>query len=758
MPVRSLRRAAPARRAVAAVTVTTAALPGMLVSALAATPAAAQQRGPVSLAGRVTDPAGAPLAGVRVQVVELGRALVTSEDGRYRFTAVAPGTYTVSFSRIGRAPEARRVTLAAGPHALDLALREARVQLAPVQVTASTGATRAQDSPQPTAVLEGAELRAAQGAALGETLEQVPGVRSLSMTTGIGKPVIRGMTHYRVVALDNGQRSETQAWGHDHSPNVETATAERIEVIKGPASVLYGSDALGGVVNVVAPPLPDALDGPGFVRGRAATVYSHNVRGADGTLTAEGAVGGLGARGAVVARRSGDMRTPGGVLANTNNQAVATEGAVGHRGAWGAVSARYTGRDERIEIFDDPAANPGYTGYQRIGTHRANVEATLPVRRARLQLNGGYEQNLRREFAGLDAPRPDLGLFVRNWTGFAHLHHAPLGPVAGTLGVSGMASRFVNRGSETLIPDSDTRTAAVYAFEQAEVGRWRLTAGARYDWRTLATGGHAGIGVPAQRRTFGALTGSAGLLYRLTEPVALVLNVARGFRAPAAPDLFANGFHEGTRAFERGDPGLGVETSLNTDVGVRVDAASLTAEATAFVNRVSDYIYLRPFGAGGAAFDSLQVVQGDARLGGIEGRVAYRPARALTLQLSGDYVRGQNTTAAIPLTFIPPLRLLYGARLDGEGRAGRLAGAYLSASAETNARQTRLDPRDVGTPGYTLVHLGGGFTRAAPRGVVSVDVSVRNALDVRYRNFLSRYKEFALGPGRALVLRVSTPL
>src|SRR5919107_454973 len=115
----------------------------------------------------------------------------------------------------------------------------------------------------------------AQGAALGETLEQVPGVRSLGMTTGIGKPVIRGMTHYRVVTLDNGQRSETQAWGHDHSPNVETATAERVEVIKGPASVLYGSDALGGVVNVVAPPVPDALDGAAFVRGRVGTTYSH---------------------------------------------------------------------------------------------------------------------------------------------------------------------------------------------------------------------------------------------------------------------------------------------------------------------------------------------------------------------------------------------------------------------------------------------------------------------------------------------------
>ena len=107
--------------------------------------------------------------------------------------------------------------------------------------------------------------------------------------------------------------------------------------------------------------------------------------------------------------------------------------------------------------------------------------------------------------------------------------------------------------------------------------------------------------------------------------MALVVNVARGFRAPSAPDLFANGFHEGTRAFERGDPNLRVETSVNTDIGVRVSTHDLTAEATTFLNRVADYIYLRPFGMGGGALDSMQVVQGDARLAGFEGRLAYRP-------------------------------------------------------------------------------------------------------------------------------------
>jgi outer membrane receptor protein involved in Fe transport len=462
-------------------------------------------------------------------------------------------------------------------------------------------------------------------------------------------------------------------------------------------------------------------------------------------------------RGAVTVRASSDMRTPDGHLHNTDNRAAATELAAGVRRGAASLQARYAGRVERIEIYDDPAVAPGYTGFQRIRTDRGSVELRAPVGAARLQMNVGYEENLRREYASALAATPDLGLHVANWTGFAHLDHAIGATVTGTLGVSGLTSRFTNRGSRTLIPSSDTRGAAVYLFEQASLGRWRLTAGARYDRRSLSTGGHEGIGIAAQSRGFDAFTGSMGALYRLTDDVSVVASTARGFRAPAAPDLFANGFHEGTRAYERGNPNLRVETSLNTDLGVRVARADLTGELTGFVNRVSDYIYLRPFGTGGRAYDSLQVEQGDARLAGVEGRVAYRPLRLVTLQLSGDWVRGHNTTADVPLTFIPPLRVIYGARIESPHGSAGTPPPYLSFTVETNARQTRLDPRDTSPPGYSLATVGAGMTRLVPRGAATIDLTVRNLFDVRYRSFMSRYKDYALGPGRSVVLRAAVP-
>ena len=725
-----------------------------LVAAFLPLSARAQQG---AVTGTVSDTASAALQSVRVMVVELGRRTQTDAEGRYRIGSIPAGSYTLSFSRIGLVPETRRVQVTASGATVDLRMSPAGIDLAPVQVTATTGATRAQDSPQPTSVMEGAELRVSQATALGDVLEQVPGVRTLSMTTGIGKPVIRGMTHYRVVTLDNGQRTETQAWGHDHSPNVETASADRIEVIKGPSSVLYGSDALGGVINVIAPPIPDAIDISPFARGKFSGSYNHNIRGMDGTLTAEAANGGFGARLGLTSRSSGDMRTPTGVLGNTNNRAFAPEIAVGYKGGRGNIAARYTSRIERIEIFDDPVKFPDYSGFQRISSHRASIDLTAPVGGALIQANAGFEQNYRREFAEIDASEADLGLFVRNWTGFAHVNHAPIGVFSGTIGVSGMVSSFENLGTKTLIPSSDTRTAALYVFEQADIGRWKTMFGARLDGRTLSTEGSSSIGVTAQSRSFSAITGSAGALYRFSDPLALVVNVARGFRAPSAPDLFANGFHEGTRAFERGNPDLNVETSLNVDGGVRLSANNLTGEATVFVNRVNDYIYLRPFGASGNVFDSLQVVQGNARLVGFEGRFAWKPARILTLQMSGDYVHGQNTTADVPLTFVPPMRLIYGARVQNDGFAG-LVQPYFTANVETNWKQTRTDPRDFAPPGYSVASLGAGAGRIMPRGLLTVDLSVKNVFDTHYRSFMSWYKQYALAPGRVVTLRVTTPL
>ncbi|HEU4699353.1 MAG TPA: TonB-dependent receptor [Gemmatimonadales bacterium] len=728
-------------------------------------PAARSLPEPHAVRGVVRDTAGRPLAAATVRLLELGRTTTTTAEGRFGFAAVNPGAYRLSVALIGYAPVVRPVVVGEQDVSVEVALRPVVVELEEVQVTSTPVATTLMNSPQPVSAVAGAELARAQAPSLGETIQGLPGVRSQSTGTGIGKPVIRGLGANRVLVVADGQRLESQQWGDEHGASVETADAERIEVIRGPASVLYGSDALGGVVNVVAKPLPDALDRAPFVAGRLATAYSTNNRQPDATAALEGARGGVGFRLSATGRTSDDVRTPAGPLVNSGNRALAGSGAVGLRGAWGSASLTYAHRDERVEIHEDPAANPGATPFQRIGEDRAKAALTLPLGATRLELDAGYERNRRREFEAAEATDVALGLLSQTYTSEAHLHHALVGPWAGVVGVSALHTRFDKFGEETLIPNTSVWSGGIYGFEQAELGRWHLSAGLRFDHRRLAADADAALGLAAQRRTWSAVTGNVGVLYHLSEPLAVVLNVGRGFRAPSAFDLFAHGVHEGTVTFERGNPALATEHSLNTDLALRLQGARVRAEVGAFANLIRNYIYSAPTGTVDSAsgFQIYDVTQGDARLLGFEAALEYHPTAFLHLHGTADYTHGQNTSTGTPLPAMPPFRASYGVRLEGERLLG-LAEPYVSLDGETNARQPRLDPSEAAyyaltgyaSRAYTLATLGAGFALPVGDRAVQVDLTLRNAFDARYASFLSRYKTYALDPGRNLIVRVST--
>jgi iron complex outermembrane receptor protein len=739
----------------------------ILFSLVGAGPLAASPEAP-TVTGRVTATDGTPLAEAVVEVLDLGRSARTDGDGRYVLAQLPSGTFVLSFRMIGYAPAVRRVTVGAVDLVVDMTLKPSAIELPAVQVTASANATSPLESPQPTTVLDGDAIRQAEAPNLGATLEGVAGVHSLGTGIGIGKPVIRGLTSNRVLVLDDGQRLETQQWGDEHGPQIEAAGAERIEIIRGPASVLYGSDALGGVINVIPPAVPDAIGRSSFAHATLSGGFATDNRQPDGSVALEAASGGLGVRFAGTGRNSGNVRTPDYELWNSGNRALNGTAELAYRGSFGRLTARYTYRDERIELTDeDPAATP----FQRIGEHRARAELLLPLGAARLEANAGYERNRRREFEAAGAADVALGLVSTTYTGEIHVHHPPAGPFAGIVGVAGQHTAFDKFGEETLIPDTRASSLGAFAFEQADLGRWQLSLGARYDFRHLDVSDDAELGVAAQTRTWNSITGNLGILYHAAPPVALVLNVGRGFRAPSSFDLFSNGVHEGTLAFERGDPNLKTEKSLNADLALRIVSASAVVELGGFANVIQDYIFTVPTTEVDSAsgFQIFDVAQGNALLAGLEASIDLHATPYLHLHGTADYVRGQNTTTHEPLPSMPPLRISYGARLEGDlGR--RLRNAYFSVGAETNARQSRLDPAEAEffadafdgagyrPTGYTLLHLGAGCALPAGTGrMMRLDLMLRNALNTAYADFLSRIKTNASNPGqgRNLVGRVT---
>ena len=707
-----------------------------------------------ALRGQVTDTAGAPIAGAEVIIQEVHRTTTTDRDGHYRFTEVPNGTYSVSFRAIGFRPMVLRVVIDDAEQQQDVSLLPSLVELPPIQVTATPLATSALESPQPLAVLQGDALRSAQAPSLGDVLADLPGVRSFSTGNGIAKPVIRGLGGNRVLVLDNGQRTESQQWGDEHAPNLETAHAERIEVVRGPASVLYGSDALGGVINVIARELPDAEGAPAFVSGRLDGRYGTNGAAPDGSLLLEGASGRLGFRGTLAGRRSDDIAAPGGELLNSGHEMTAGSAAIGARPGWGAFTASYARRNERVEIHEDPADEPGATPFQRITTDRIATTGNVSIGSSRLEGDFGWERNDREELESREAEAAgdiELALVATTLTGNLHLHHATSARTAGVIGVQGQRTDVDIGGEEALVPASRTTNVAAYVFEQLDLGRVQLSLGARIDRRTLSHDANGDLGLEAGERDWTAVSGNAGILLRPGAPSALVLNVGRGFRAPSAYELFADGVHEGTIRYEVGDPTLDTERALNTDLALRVASRKVQAELGVFANRVSGYIYPDPTGAVDpeSGFQVYQITQGDATLTGIEAAVQYHATAWLHLAGGVDYTRGQNTSTDQPLAFIAPLRVSASARLEGDG-GGTIAAPWLEFEVEHNAKQTRLDPDDIAPDAYTLAGIGVGATV----GRVEVAAKVSNLFDVAYRPFLSRYKRYADEMGRNLTVRM----
>lgn len=727
-----------------------------------AAPASKSAEG-ASLRGSVTTHEGSPIPQVKVRLLEIGRSARSGEDGHFVMAHVPPGSYSASFERIGFASEVRTVQITPAGATLDVSLRTSMIEVEPIQVTATPKPTSALASPQPISVISSEDLAEASTANLGETIEGTPGVHSLSAGTQIGKPVVRGLRSDRVLVVADGQRLETQQWGDDDSPSVEMVDVERIEVIRGPASVLYGSDALGGVVNVVARELPTAFGRIRLLQGRAWSSYETNDQALEGAMILEGAVGGYGVRGSVLRRGNDDLHSPAGTLRNSGGSATVASGAAGMQGDWGSLNARYSHLEERVQFLADPSEDPDARPFQRNQEDLARLALSTPLGSSRLEASVGFERNRRRDWDDRSLSGEEgeatTGNLAQTITGESRLHHSKMGPCRGLLGLSLTHSAFQGFGLEPEVPNSRVTTLGGYLYEQSEAGAWHVSAGARYDHRILDVDPYAVLAVVRQTRTYDAVTGNLGVLYRASEPVALAMNVGRGFRVPSSFELFAGGVDAGSLTFQRGDPNLKVEQSINADLAVRIGARSWKTELTGFMNYIQDYSYSRPTGLfdPGSGFRIYDVVQGDARLEGFEFSSEWSAGPHWQLETIADYVRGDNLSAGTPLPWIPPMRITGEVTYRRE-TLGRLRRPYVEMGCEANARQTRLDPADSPTAPYATAEFGAGIELPVSTGSVKLDLTVKNLFDHAYASFLSRYKTFALDPGRSVVLRISTQL
>lgn len=645
-------------------------------------------------------------------------------------------------------------------------------------------------------VLAGAEKALRQGASLGQTLEYLPGLRTLSTGNNAGIPVIRGLTGNRIRILSNGVGVDHQQYGIRHQPNIDPFLSDRIEVVRGAASLLYGSDALGGVIDVQSMALPHSEDGARDYSLDTRIDYATNNDQRD--LAIRGASRGdrLSLAGGLVVRSAGDIEAPDSATAAESGDPSGPRftgelpftdfdqrnGQLGAswRGDRSTTSVRLT----RWESEQNYLLPPG----SGIGLRLENTDLQLANE---LKLSTASQdwtlrptlvwQNNLREANQAGNPRSELHdgdidiEFDQYILRFEARHEGGGVFDRGTLGFEARQLDQESRGRTVLTPGATVRNLGVFAFEERRFGLLLLQGGLRYD--RLETEGDADqtTADPGFTGTVGnrydVVTGALGGSYPLGDHFTVAANAARGFRAPSIFELFANGVHGGVAAVQIGNPELDPEESLNLDLALRWRFPRATGSVTIYQNRIDDFIFLRDTLA--QAPNGLPIFeheQEDATLRGLEAEFAVVLGSAWDLRFVLDLIDTENEASdenlpltpanevLTELTWRPPS--LAGLRAP-YARAGlRFAASQDAVPGEPFAQFDR-NPNfgSASTDSYWLLDLAAGFELDGfGARAMRVNLELRNALDESYRDFLNTYKAYALNPGRDLRLTLELPL
>ena len=747
------------------------ALAGALAPTRAAGQAAGVVRGVVVESGT-----GTPIPAAVVQLAERHRSEPTHADGAFILRSVPAGTYALTVVRLGYSPQTRQVSVGAGDTlTLRLELLQAAVRLGPQVVTGTLTSRAGEEVLSPTSVLSEAQLERELGTTVAATLRSTPGVAVSAMGGATARPVIRGLGGDRILVLEDGQRSgDLSSLSGDHAVAVDPLSARQIEVVRGPMSLLYGSSALGGVVNVVREEIPASI--PEHPHGTLSVQGESALR--SGTVGGEvrAPIGSTFAiRGEGTVRGSGSTRTPVGVLTNTDAQSYGAAVGLGYNQGSTHAGASY-------RFYSNDYGIPG--GF--IGGHAEGVDIAM----RRHAVRGEGERHFGDD-GGITArgtatftdyrhveleKNGDVGTRYHQRQSTAELlvRHDSIGPVAlGAVGVRGQFRDIVTGGS-LRTPSTSDYNAAIYAVEEFGHRALRLQLGARYDHSHYTPRGRRSINVggelvPIRPRTFGAFSGSAGVLYTFAPGWRVGSSVSRGYRTPDFNELYSNGPHLAANAYEVGDPELRQETGFGTDVFLRLNRQAVRMEVAAFRNQLDDYISASSRGRAILSRQGqplFQFTNEDAVYTGVEGEVEWNLTRTLALDVTVSHVQARFSDAREPIpvftftetsfdtTFVPAseypsLVPPTNGRVELHHDGPRLHG---SAGARFAARQSRTGDFETPTPGFAVGFATVGYRFLHRSQFHTLTLRVDNILDTEYREHLSRIKEIMPEPGRSVSL------
>ena len=709
-----------------------------------------------SVTGKITDAKNQPIIGVSVYAPELQKGTATNENGTYTISNLPAGTAKLTFYFTGYATQNKTIVVLKKENILDIILEETVLHMD--EVIVSTAFNRIQS--QNVMKVEHSSIKELQQkgtATLIEGLATIPGVSQVSTGTSIGKPVIRGLSGNRVLVYSQGIRIENQQFGDEHGLGLNDAGVESVEVIKGPASLLYGSDALGGVLYLNPEKFANADT---FIANFSQKFFS-NTLGSNSTLGLKTSTENWKflARGAFNTHSDYKI-AKGDQVTNTRYNETDFKTGIGYSNSKFSSVFRYNYNDLDLGIPDKGIAEQTTnkkTEYPKQGvfSHLLSLNTVLFFEKSKLDVNLGYISNDRSEYEDSDIAILQMKLKTFNFD--AKYHLPKFGNFESIIGIQGMNQTNFNSGEEYLIPDATTNDIGFFG---TGIYEWKsnvLQAGLRFDNRNVLTTAYGIQGeegsFKAIDKSFDSFNASLGYKTNLAKDLALRLNVASGFRAPNLAELSSNGVHEGTNRYEIGNSELNTEQNIQTDLNLEYKSSHLEFFVNGFYNHINNYIYTSPTGAIIAENAVFDYIQNNAKLFGGEIGFHFHPHPLDWLHYESSFAtvtaKKQNGDF---LPLIPANNWNNTIRTEFKIK-NWLEEGFATLNVSSTFNQNNVSGFETKTAGYTLLNLGFGGKVKLGKTIFDLNLNANNLLDKEYTAHLSRLKTDGIpNIGRNIIL------
>jgi iron complex outermembrane receptor protein len=723
------------------------------------------------LSGRVMDEStGQPLQGASIYFPEFKKGVIAGSNGTYEIT-LPQGEHIIEVSFIGFSIYTKTVILKAA-HVEDFKLGHSAVENSNVTVTSFLRATSSRKTPTPITILKKEDFFKSASTNFIDALSKTPGVSQLSTGPAVSKPIIRGLGYNRVMVLNDGVRQEGQQWGDEHGIEIDEYNVSRTEILKVPASIIYGSEALSGVINVVSN-VPVA---EGAIRGNVFSNYQSNNKLQGYHLDVAGNNKGFvwGMNGS--SKKAADYQNKyDGYVYNSKFNELNGSAYAGVEKKWGYTHFFVSQFNQKLGMIEGERDEAGrfikqqYANAQSspavkyatnfpitILANNADFNSTNPNipyqhiihtkftwdnyikwGEGKLKANIAYQRNQRMEYGNMDAPSEKSLYFDLGTLNYSFQYLLPeKNNWKHTIGVNGMQQENKNKGVEVLIPAYKSVELGLFFYTQKRAGKLTMSGGARIDKKgiefselanPLADPYYSNITPARFQKDYGAMAGSFGMTYEAADNLIFKLNIARGYRAPNLAELGSNGAHEGTNRYEYGNNNLKSEKSLQLDLGTEWSNEHVSFTGSIFYNQVTDYIfYQKLLGNNGAdsivvnetgdEFFAFAYQQQNANLMGAEFNLDIHPhpIDGLHIENTFSYVKGtfaQAIDGSKNLPNIPSLRWISEFRYEFKNKSNHFNNSYVTVQLDNVATQN--DPftgynTETKTPGYHLLNVGLG--------------------------------------------------